>query len=49
MKIIKYKKGAKGLYKVDLDKEIPPEFYQAVANILAVLFREREKKNIRKA
>lgn len=41
---------ARALYSgVDLDKEIPPEFYQAVANILAVLFREREKKNIRKA
>lgn len=35
---------ARALYsQVDLDREIPPEFYQAVANILAVLFREKSK------
>ena len=48
--IVENKPLARALYSgVDLDKEIPPEFYQAVANILAVLFREREKKNGRKA
>ncbi len=35
---------ARALYaQVDIDREIPAEFYQAVAEVLAVLYRLREK------
>jgi flagellar biosynthetic protein FlhB len=39
---------ARGLYEnVEIDSEIPAQFYQAVADVLAFIYKAKEKKNKR--
>lgn len=42
VKIVENRPLARALYKqVEVDREIPPEFYQAVAAVIAVLYKEK--------
>ena len=44
--IVENKPLARSLYAtVEINQQIPPELYQAVAEILAVVFTDRRKKN----
>ena len=42
--LIENKTLAQNLYKLDLGEEIPPQFYQAVAEILAYVYGLNKKK-----
>jgi len=34
---------ARSLYKIPLNKEIPPDFYKAVAEIIKYVFKKKRK------
>ena len=42
--MVENKPLAQNLYKLDLGQEVPPKFYQAVAEILAYVYGLRKKK-----
>ena len=43
--LVENKPLAQNLYKLELGQEVPPQFYQAVAEILAYVYGLRRKRN----